>query len=285
MLFRYPGGKDRITKPILAYVSAVYAANGCTSYSEPFFGGGAVCFKLLQSGVNVEKVWINDLDPGIFAIWWAVINEPSKLKKKIAKFEPSVDHYYAYKKELKSVSVEKDTDLVDLALKKIALHQMSYSGLGTKSGGPIGGAHQRGKTYKIDCRWSPDNMYAGISLAGRLLKGKTAMVTMEDYKKALASADAKTCVYLDPPYFEKGSQLYQYAFGEKQHEELRDLLRGSKFPWVLSYDNHPEIRKLYEDFCVIKEVPISYTINGGVKNSELLIVDRRWLPREAATLD
>ena len=45
--------------------------------------------------------------------------------------------------------------IVDLGFKKLAIHQTSYSGLGTKSGGPLGGAEQKSR-YKIDCRWSPE---------------------------------------------------------------------------------------------------------------------------------
>ena len=45
--------------------------------------------------------------------------------------------------------------IVDIGFKKLAIHQISYSGLGTMSGGPLGGAGQKSQ-YKIDCRWSPD---------------------------------------------------------------------------------------------------------------------------------
>jgi len=46
---------------------------------------------------------------------------------------------------------------LDVGFKKLAIHQISYSGLGTKSGGPLGGKSQE-SIYKIDCRWSPKHI-------------------------------------------------------------------------------------------------------------------------------
>ncbi len=258
MLFRYPGGKGKLAKPILRAILEEYERRPFSEYCEPFFGGGGVCFALLRV-LDLERVWINDLDPGVYAVWWAVFNRPDELKRVIQEFVPSRTAYDQCRRLLLSGTV--DTQCVQTALAKVALHQMSFSGLGLKAGGPMG---------EIASRWSVPNLQSQIDDANRLLTRRDFVLTRRDYRRVLSACGDDTLAYVDPPYYEKGSQLYQYAFGEKQHQELRDLLRGSKFPWVLSYDNHPEIRKLYPD-CNLSEIPVSYTINGGVSSSELLV--------------
>ena len=74
------------------------------------------------------------------------------------------------------------------------------------------------------------------------------------------------CVhYNDPPYYEMGPVLYQYAFEDADHLRLRDSLRRCNQPWVLSYDDHPFIHRNY-DFASIsspkpKELVITRRIN------------------------
>lgn len=73
---RYPGGKSRL----VPFVENLVEDNGIKTFIEPFCGGGGVGFSLLLSG-KVEKLVINDLDKGIFAFWWAVLNETESLVK------------------------------------------------------------------------------------------------------------------------------------------------------------------------------------------------------------
>ena len=56
---RYPGGKSRVAKRLLAY-----APNHC-EYREPFVGGGALFFRKLK----VERNWLSDLHPGLYALY------------------------------------------------------------------------------------------------------------------------------------------------------------------------------------------------------------------------
>jgi DNA adenine methylase len=51
---------------------------------------------------------------------------------------------------------------------------------------------------------------------------------------------------LDPPYFAKGQDLYLNAYSPDDHRLVRDtVVEKLTTPWMVSYDNVPEIRKLY----------------------------------------
>ena len=65
-------------------------------------------------------------------------------------------------------------------------------------------------------------------------------------------------VYLDPPYYEKGDQLYKHKFTPQNHEDLAATLKAAEFDWAISYDDHHEIRRLY-DGATVKRLEITYT--------------------------
>ena len=152
---RYPGGKSKLQPRIAEQLFKTDYWN--REYREPFFGGGSIGLSVMQGEQHrVNSVWINDKDEGMSCLWTAIIRYPEEFKKQINAFTPSVQAFHDFKEELIASSETVPTapeDIVRVGFKKLAVHQISYSGLGTKSGGPLGGEQQKSK-YKIDCRWS-----------------------------------------------------------------------------------------------------------------------------------
>lgn len=261
--FRYPGGKSKLSNFILKHLD-VYYKNNDLEYREPFFGGGSIGLKFISSNPQWKKIWINDKDVGISDLWTSVIQYPQELKYLVKNFSPSVELFGIYKKELlehNDTYIEKDK-IVQRGFKKLALHQISYSGLGTKSGGPLGGKEQKSK-YKIDCRWSPDYICKKIDKLHTLfskLEIKNNKCTSLDFEE-LIKCPGNCFLYLDPPYYIKGNELYQNGFTKDDHNRLADLLKSTEHPWILSYDDCEEIRSLY-NWAKIKSTAVNYTITA-----------------------
>lgn len=55
--------------------------------------------------------------------------------------------------------------------------------------------------------------------------------------------------YADPPYFST-EDMYDVGFGWDDHVRLRDTLKNIKGKFLLSYNDCPEIRELYEGFSI-----------------------------------
>jgi len=262
MFFRYPGGKRRLRKPILQKLLALCGPH-ITEYAEPFFGSGAIGIQLLSSGWS-KNLWFNDHDAGIAALWNAVLTSPRDLQKRIREFVPSVDAFLAFKAELLEGTAGTG---IDLAFKKLVVHQLSYSGLGTRSGGPLGGLEQRSQ-YKIDCRWSPEHMCKKIEKLHALLAPSRVQITCLNYEVLLESSD-HVLFYLDPPYYTEN--LYQHSFTVDDHARLADRLKSCK-NWVLSYDDCPEIKELYA-WAKVETIDAVYTLNNkhSKQKKELLV--------------
>jgi DNA adenine methylase len=60
----------------------------------------------------------------------------------------------------------------------------------------------------------------------------------------------KTLIYLDPPYYDQGRELYYDFYKPDDHAVLAKFIAAkmkNKF-WVVSYDNVAPIKKLYSGF-------------------------------------
>lgn len=262
-LFRYPGGKTKLLKPILAKLNMV--GENCEEYREPFFGGGSV-----GCHVPYQRLWINDKDIGLACLWTALIKGyEDELCALVERFEPSVDAYLRFKEELlhlEDVWPIPDGQIrtvVNIGFKKLAIHQLSYSGLGTKSGGPLGGMTQT-SAYKVDCRWNPSRICQKMRTLAATWRGKIfrhASCTMLDFQHLIEDGQSSALIYLDPPYFVKGNDLYQCGFTQDDHIRLAECLRRTEHKWVLSYDDAPEIRDLY-GWASMESVDVNYSITA-----------------------
>lgn len=270
--FRYPGGKSKLRNKITAKLNWI-AAKEDLEYREGFFGGGSIGLNLIQDKPDLKRIWINDFDPGVASLWTSVIKQPDQLKELVRKFVPSVANFDEFKNELTKSGPVLTTDkqILEFGFKKLAIHQISYSGLGTKSGGPLGGRDQK-SNYKIDCRWSPDYICKKIdrlNISFNKLTVRNECCTQLDFSEVIDDTKMDAFIYLDPPYYNKGNDLYQFAFQESDHIRLANCLKNSKQKWVLSYDDCKEIRKLY-DWANIEEIAdVNYTITAlKIKNQE-----------------
>jgi DNA adenine methylase len=265
-MFRYPGGKKRFKNFIIPYIRK-FLVNNDYEYVEPFFGGGSVGIFVLN---NINKICINDKDESLCCLWNSIIHKPNELIDLINEFNPKKEDFF----DIKKILIEnKDCgiDNLEIGFKKLIIHQISYSGLGTKAGGPIGGKSQKSK-YSVDCRWNPVNLKKEIKKISKLFNRvdiRNGKCTNFDFEKILSNK-TKSFFYLDPPYFIKGRELYEESFNGQDHVRLMKNLRQNENPWLLSYDNCSYVRDLY-DWAIIQEIDINYTINTIREKKELLI--------------
>lgn len=273
--FRYPGGKKKLRNEIKArLIDLAEHAKEPIQYREPFFGGGSIGLLFLSQSATTKSIWINDKDIALCCLWTSIIKYVDEFIKLVEQFEPSVEQFYTIKDELLALNEMPKTEkeIIDLALKKLAIHQISFSGLGVKSGGPLGGKKQESK-YGINCRWSPKY----IAKKAKTLSKQFASIDIHegkctnlDFSEVIEENSARSLIYLDPPYYVKGNELYQFGFTYDDHKRLMSCLKSTQHLWLLSYDDCPEIRELYS-WAHIEELDVQYSIAGSTKKGELLI--------------
>jgi DNA adenine methylase len=277
---RYPGGKTRFTPFILSAIR--HSGINPTLFAEPFCGGAGVSLALLELG-HVEQIALNDLDPLIASFWKVVFGKTETpdasfhwLLDQIENATLSIDEWRR-QKALIPASCE------EAAFKCLYLNRTSFNGI-LHQAGPIGGWGQIKRTLGV--RFNNEKLIKRI-VALNVLRDSVADVTCLSWEVFCAGLPTTrgTYLYLDPPYFHKAEQLYGHIFTNAAHEAMRDRLINLTVPWMLSYDDAPEIRTLYAECAgvdgrVIDQTYSAHPIGGARFVGRELFFSNRTLPAE-----
>lgn len=260
---RYPGGKVCLY-PLLCEILKINNLHR-RRYAEPFAGGGGLALALLYSGV-VSDIHLNDLDPAVWAFWYSAINHNDDFINRIKTTPLTIEEW----KRQRAINLNQDImDIVSLGFSTFYLNRTNRSGI-IKGAGVIGGLNQNGN-YKMDCRFNREDLSRRVE---RIYKYRNQIeITNLDALKFINSYRFNTCSILmciDPPYFNKGKGLYTSFYEEKDHQDLSYLINKIETPWVLTYDNVPEIRALYKRKRIF-EFDINYSVETKRKGTEILI--------------
>lgn len=260
---RYPGGKGKLAR----FVADIIRANGLSDglYVEPYAGGAAVAWELLLTGV-VRRVAINDLSRPIYIFWKCVLDRTPELVELIRNTPVDVSNRERLKEVFKNAA---SADDLELAFATFFLNRTNRSGI--LNGGMIGGKAQAGE-WKLDARYNKDELIDRIERIARQRRRitLTSLDAVKLLKKAAADWGPKTLVYLDPPYFDKGPDLYYNFYRHDDHagvaqavQKLRDV------PWIVSYDDTGPIHQLYDPASWL-QYTIGYSARSRVRGREAM---------------
>jgi DNA adenine methylase len=260
---RYPGGKGKLAR----YVASVMEENGLCggTYVEPYAGGAAVAMSLLLSG-HAKRIHINDLSPQVHAFWRAVLDETEELLALIHDTPVTMANW----KTMREVFSDAEASSLELGFATFFLNRTNRSGI--LKAGVIGGKDQSGP-WKLDARYNKRDLARRIkTIADKRsaihLHCKDARQLVNRLAPQIAELNL---VYLDPPYFQKGQDLYLNFYEEDDHAKLASTLAGlpSRVRWMLSYDAHPRIATLYRKFKGF-EYTLNYTAQDRTRGRELI---------------
>lgn len=259
---RYPGGKT-ILFPFFVKKIEESGLRDVT-YVEAFAGGAGAALALLFNEV-VDHIVINDLDKAIYSFWRSATFESERFIEKIERTPVTVKEW----RKQKAIYENKRAKRFERGFATFFLNRTNRSGI--LNGGPIGGLDQTGK-WKIDARY---NKKALIQRIRDIAEYKNRItVTNEDGVDLVSRYLRKknVFVYLDPPYYDKSADLYLNIFQEKDHARLAKKLNAHPdATWLLTYDNKPEIRKLYTDRTVV-DFSLTYNAYEQRQGQELMIL-------------
>lgn len=261
---RYPGGKGKLAPFMGLMIKKMNIKNG--TYIEPFAGGAGVALMLLMEGY-VDDIVINDYDKAIYSVWRAIISESENLVDRILYTPVTIDEW---KKQKEIYTKQNKKYSLDLAFATFFLNRTNRSGI--LKGGPIGGIEQTGN-YGIDARYNAERLIERIRAIAKYKKhikvyNKEIVRFIENI---LPDYGQNTLTYFDPPYFNKGPELYKNFFNKEDHAKIAQLiLNGVPGNWIITYDDTPEIIELYKQQC-IRRYDLNYSVANTGKSSEVII--------------
>jgi DNA adenine methylase len=260
---RFPGGKTIYAEMLTSVIDNNDLSN-CT-FVEAFAGGAGAAITLLLIG-KVKSIFLNDLDPAIYSFWRSILDNTKEFLHLMHRTPITVNEW----RKQREIYRAKPDDTLQLGFATFFLNRCNRAGILLAN--PIGGLEQKGKD-KIDARFKKDRLEEKIlEIANRRDVIKTFNLDAVEFVKKLnrKHRNRKFLIYFDPPYYQKGELLYLNYYRRGDHEELSHHIRNCSFPWLLSYDNQPEITELYNGFQIyIKD--LRYSVSKLAKAQELII--------------
>ncbi|MGE0457620.1 MAG: DNA adenine methylase [Bauldia sp.] len=240
---RYPGGKGKLA----AYVKEIIRVNKLYDgeYVEPYAGGAAIGLELLFQEF-VSRIHINDLSAPVHSFWKAVLNDTEELCRLIKNTKLSVRSWDRQKRIFANAA---DHSHVELGFATFFLNRTNRSGI--LNAGVIGGRDQSGP-WKIDARYNASELVFRIESIAKMKR--RIKLTRSDalalLRRGMKKWDSKTLVYLDPPYYKRGRELYYDYYHPEDHSVLAKFIDENMYnkSWIVSYDNVEPIRGLYQGF-------------------------------------
>jgi DNA adenine methylase len=209
-------------------------------YVEPYAGGAAVALELLLQE-KVSRICLNDISADIYAFWRSVLYHTVDLCSLITETPLTVQSWDVQKRIHRSGT----DDQLALGFATFFLNRTNRSGI--LNAGIIGGRAQAGE-WRIDARYNATELVRRIKAIARksVRISVTNLDAIDFLRQGAAIWPEQTLIYLDPPYYVKGRDLYHHHYRHEDHVAVRDAVLGiSDQRWIVSYDDTPEIRSLY----------------------------------------
>lgn len=284
---KWAGGKRQLIPAIQAVLPDSLRHTRHLTYVEPFIGGGAVLFWMLQAYPNIRQAVVSDVNPDLTTAYQVVQQRPQELVNALAAIQEA---YYGLPSEIarrtyfEEVRVEFNTRPLE-AVRNTAvlmfLNRTCFNGLYRVNS--KGGFNVPFGRYDRPIICHPQTIMADSRLLARVT------ILQGDFAQTLDKTPANSFFYLDPPYrpLSKTAAFNAYAtetFGAASQERLAAFChkihaRGSQ--WLLSSSDPQNtdvtdsyFDDLYTDFT-IRRIQAKRHINskadGRGKISELLI--------------
>lgn len=224
----YFGGKSRLSKRIVPMIPKDHVC-----YCEPFCGAAWILFKKQISQVEV----INDVDSELVNFWRIIQRH----------LQPFLEYFKfaVISREVFNLENRKDpATLTDLerAVRYYYLQRLSFGG--KTSGRTFGSGAMRPMNLNL------------TTIEESLLEihWRLERVTIEhlDACRCIEKYDRKeTFFYVDPPYYHV-TQCYCRPFEDKDFQRLAMALSSIKGRFILSLNDHPDIRAMFKRFHQIR---------------------------------
>ena len=108
---------------------------------EPFAGGASASLAMLFAG-RADRIILNDLDPGVYAFWNAVLESTNELLEAVKGINGTREEFLKVKEILSNPT---NHSSMELATAFLVANQLAFSGI-TKAG--IAGDYQRRWNFK-----------------------------------------------------------------------------------------------------------------------------------------
>lgn len=237
---KWVGGKSQLIEQLDALLPSDFDKKEDVTYIEPFVGGGAMLFHMLQTHKNIKHAVINDINPDLTTCYTVVRDRPNELIHSLASIQ---EDYYQIKDEEEKKEYylcardrfnSKPTNSIENTTLFFFLNKTCFNGLYR--------VNKAGK-FNVPCgRYErPLICDKDTILADSKILQNTTILT-GDFEQTIKYANGNTFFYFDPPYrpLSNTSSFNDYtkeSFNDTAQIRLKlfcDRLQDAEIPFMLS---------------------------------------------------
>lgn len=266
---KWAGGKRQLITSLEGHLPKKF-----NTYFEPFLGGGALLFHLLNQSPNL-KCHVSDLNSDLILAYITIRDKVEQLVESLERhsgkyFTAKQEYYYSVRESAPKNQIEKVSRL--LFLNKTCFNGLYRVNSKGQFNVPLG-------KYTNPSIVNKENLQA----VSKILQSKNIAIRCQDFAAVLDEAKKDDFVYFDPPYqpVSKTANFTSYTKCEFTYDDLKRLaevcqkLDKKDCNVLLSNSNTKEVRKLFSSKWKVAEISANRAINSNSKkrtgHSELLI--------------
>lgn len=214
---KWVGGKGQLIEQLEALLPADFSERENVVYIEPFVGGGAMLFYMLQKYPNIKSAVINDINPDLTLCYQVVRDNPTELIKSLGAIQ-SEYHALQTEEERKMFFLDKRDRFNTKSLSSIEnctlfffLNRTCFNGLyrvnkAGKFNVPFG-------KYSTPTICDADTIYADSKLLQKV------EIMTGDFEQTFTKIEDNVFFYFDPPYRPLSNTS---SFNDYSKEEFND---------------------------------------------------------------
>ena len=252
----YLGGKKNLARRICAIIDR----DSHEAYAEPFVGMGGI---FLRRTRRPRAEFINDRGREVYTLF-RMLQEHYVAFLDLLRFQITTQANFE-----RLVAVEPET-LTDLqrAARFLYLQRLAFGGKAVGQNFGVG--------IERPARFNLTTLEPDLEALHARLSGVTIM--NQDYAAFIDRLDRPgTLFYLDPPYYGNEGDYGRDLFSRARFEEMADQLRRLKGRFLLSLNDHPDVRSIFARFQ-LTEVQTTYSVGSkktvqDTRRSELIIAN------------
>lgn len=195
---KWVGGKGQLIEQLEALLPADFSERENVTYIEPFVGGGAMLFYMLQKYPNIKSAVINDINPDLTLCYQVVRDNPTELVKSLdaiqteyraLRTEEERKIFFLNKRDRFNT---KSLDSIENCTLFFFLNRTCFNGLyrvnkAGKFNVPFG-------KYSTPTICDADTIYADSELLQKV------EILTGDFEQTFVKINGNTFFYFDPPY-------------------------------------------------------------------------------------
>lgn len=195
---KWVGGKGQLIEQLEALLPADFAERENVTYIEPFVGGGAMLFYMLQTYPNIKSAVINDINTDLTTCYQVVRDNPKELIESLNALQ--LEYYALQSEEERKVFFLKQRDIYNTKTLNEIHNTTLFLFLNRTCFNGLYRVNKAGKFNVPFGKYSAPTICDAATIYADSALLQNVEIMTGDFERTIDKIKGNTFFYFDPPY-------------------------------------------------------------------------------------